>query len=79
MKKFQGSFTSSLESVKRCYIDVVFEDCCPRCGEISFNDLNKDYISYPEENEIIHMYCSDCDDTWEVPVKIEAIITITKK
>jgi len=56
---------------------VVLERNCPFCGGLVRLDLNEHYLSYPKVGVMsdVTFYCDHCDDDWEVPIKLEVMVT----
>ena len=59
--------------VKRFYVGHEIKIPCPECGKSELSFLGDDYLSYPSLNveEPAHGYCDECDNEFELGVKLE--------
>lgn len=69
MKKIKIDDKFQIEC-KRLYLPVEIKCKCPNCDKELIFDLDDDYLSYPELNEIEYLttYCSECDDHYQIEV-----------
>ena len=75
------TFTGDIDiaDIKRCYVDMRVTAPCSHCSSECTTDLSQNYISYPVINKKfdISVYCSKCDDWFDVSgIITSAIISI---
>lgn len=51
---------------------------CPKCGEMRFADLGREYLSYPKVNEPteFHSYCGPCDEASTVNIQLNVNLEV---
>jgi len=66
--------------IKRFRFPLTFTCMCPKCksgASVGFEMV--DYLSYPELGKNIEypVYCEECDDHFEINIKLELHIEVT--
>lgn len=77
-KKHQNEHFSV--NVKRFYIPFEISWTCSNCNEESSEDLNEQYLSYPDVGVPIdhNLYCFHCDHEEEIKIQLDFDLKIVE-
>lgn len=77
MKRIEVTGDQEL-GIKRFSLPIVFNTKCPKCNTVNEYDLQDSYLSYPKvnEQEKIQVYCHNCDDYYDVNIRLKIAIEV---